>query len=92
MVGSRYRVKDLSAGGFIFWVLFWLIVLLVVWQPSLSSELANFLGVGRGADLVIYVSIALLFYLIFRLTVKAEKIERNITTLAREIALKEKEK
>ncbi len=91
-VWQRFRNKEISAVALFFWVIFWAVVVLVVWRPGLSTELANFLGVGRGADLLFYLSIALLFYLIFRLTVKMEKMERNITKIVREIAYKSVEK
>ena len=89
---QRFKNKEVTAGGLLFWVLFWLVVVLVVWRPALSTELANFLGVGRGADLLFYFSIALIFYLVFRLTVKTEKMERNITKIVREVAYKNEEK
>lgn len=85
---GRFRAKEVSLGALVFWCLFWLIVLVVVWQPLLSTELANRLGVGRGTDLITYVSIAALFYFIFRLTVRIEKMEKNITKIVREIAKK----
>ena len=59
----------------------------VVLVPSLSAWLARLFGIGRGADLVIYGSIVLLFYLVFRIYVQLENIEYKLTTLVREIAL-----
>lgn len=88
---GRFRAKEMTAGPLFFWLIFWFAVLVVVWQPNLSTELANRLGVGRGSDLVLYVSVAVLFYLIFRLTVRLEKIERNITKIIREISLNRKQ-
>lgn len=85
---GRFRAKEVSFGAVIFWCLFWLIVLIVVWQPRLSTELANRLGVGRGTDLIMYVSVAALFYFIFRLTVRIEKMEKNVTKIVREMAKK----
>ena len=88
---QRFKSKEITSLALLVWILFWGIVALVVWRPGLSTELANFLGVGRGADLLFYFSIALLFYLFFRLTVKMEKMERNITKLVREISFKKEE-
>lgn len=85
---GRFRAKEVSLGAVIFWCLFWLIVLVVVWQPLLSTDLANRLGVGRGTDLIMYVSVAALFYFIFRITVRIEKMEKNITKIVREITKK----
>ena len=91
-VMQRFKSKEISLGALLFWVIFWVAVVLVVWRPGLSTELAHFLGVGRGADLLFYLSIALIFYLIFRLTVKIEKMERNITKIVREVSFKDEEK
>lgn len=72
-----------------FWLIFWLGVGAVVALPWTTSLLAARLGVTRGVDLVVYVSVIALFYLVFRLTIKIEKLEGNITKLVREIALKD---
>lgn len=88
---QRFKKKEVAPFSLLFWVIFWCIVVVVVWQPTLSTDLANFLGVGRGADLLFYFSIATIFYLIFRLTVKLEKVERNITKIVRELAYKKEE-
>ncbi|MEK7189901.1 MAG: DUF2304 family protein [Patescibacteria group bacterium] len=85
---GRFRAKEVSLGALVFWCMFWTIVLVVAWQPRLSTELANRLGVGRGTDLIMYVSVAALFYFIFRLTVRIEKMEKNITKVVREMAKK----
>lgn len=60
-----------------------------VLEPGLTSYVARRLGIGRGTDVVLYLSIALLFYLIFRLSIALEEIRREITELVRKIALKD---
>jgi hypothetical protein len=60
----------------------------VVLRPETATFLARSLGVGRGADVVIYLSVAALFYLQFRLFGRLEDHERQITALTRELALK----
>ncbi len=75
---------------FLLWLIFWLTAEVAVWIPDLTTKVANILGIGRGADLVFYLSITLLFYLIFRIYVKIEKIERDITKVVREDALNNK--
>lgn len=87
---GRFRAKEVTAGPLFFWLVFWFAVGVVVWQPNLSTEVANRLGVGRGSDLVLYISVAVLFYVIFRLMVRLEKIEKNITRAVREISLNKK--
>ena len=60
--------------------------------PSTLSHLANLTGVGRGVDVIIYLSIIALFYMVYRSYVKMENMEREITKLVREIAIIEREK
>lgn len=57
--------------------------------PDTTSYLAELVGVGRGADLIVYLSIVLIFYIIFQMTIKIEKIERNITKVVRTVAMKD---
>jgi len=66
---------------------FWLAVGIIVWIPNSTNVIAQFLGIGRGADLIFYFSILILFFLIFRVYIKIEKIERNITKVVREDSL-----
>jgi hypothetical protein len=86
-VGQKVRNRALTRGWGVFWLVFWLGVAIVVALPWTTSLLAARLGVTRGVDLVIYVSVIALFYAVFRLTMKVEKLEGNITKLVREVAL-----
>ena len=88
-VGQKIKTRGLGKRWGAFWLAFWLGVGLVVALPWTTSLLAARLGVTRGVDLVMYVSVIALFYLVFRLTIKIEKLEGNITKLVREIALKD---
>ena len=73
------------------WTLFWLGAGTVVVRPDLLSRLADFVGVGRGVDLAIYVIILVMMYVIFRMWVRLYVMESHITTLVRHIALDDKE-
>ena len=88
-VWQKIKAKSLGTRWGAFWLVFWLGVGAVVALPWTTSLLASRLGVTRGVDLVIYVSVIVLFYLVFRLTLKIEKLEGNITKLVREIALRD---
>ena len=69
------------------WLLFWLAVGVIVWIPNATNVIAQFLGIGRGADLVFYFSILILFFLIFRIYIKIERLERDITKFVRKDSL-----
>jgi len=82
----------LGPKGLFFWVWFWLLAGVAFWWPNSTTILANSLGIGRGADFVLYVAIALLFYLVFKLHVKLESVGRDVTKVVRKEALEEIEK
>lgn len=86
---SRFRRGGLSRPHLVLWSLLWISVIAVVIRPESASSLARSLGVGRGADVVVYLSIAALFYLQFRLFGRLEDHERQITELTRELALRD---
>jgi len=64
--------------------------LLLAIKPDTASYFAKLLGIGRGVDLAIYLALIVLFYLQFRLMVRLEKNNREITKLTREKALEDK--
>ena len=59
----------------------------LIWFPQHSTEFANFLGVGRGVDLVIYFWIIMSFACFLILYLRLLQLEGVITKLARSIAL-----
>ena len=89
-----YQLKNKAIGlsQFFIWLLIWLSAMVVIWYPNITTYLAGILGIGRGVDLVIYVSTVVIFYLMFRLLLRIEKIERDITKIVREEAIDRHEK
>jgi small membrane protein len=88
----RAKDKKINLGELLFWLAIWGVLILVVFFPSVTSYVAEIVGIGRGIDVVVYTSIGLLFYLIFRLYVKLEETEREITRVIREVSLMNKKK
>jgi len=86
-VALRYKDKVISLQEFLLWTVFWFMVGFVVILPETTSLVANIVGVGRGVDLVIYISVLILFYLAFRILVRLDKIEKDITKIVRNVAL-----
>ena len=77
---------------FLFWTLVFCGAIVSVVRPEITKVIAGFLGIGRGADAVIYLSIALLFYLIFRLYIFLEDIRHEISEIVSQLALKQDKK
>jgi len=90
-VASRYFRKEMTVFMFITWSLLWIAVLVVAVIPDATSYIANIVGVGRGADLAVYVSIIIIFYLIFRVYGILYRIERQITRIVTHLAVTEEE-
>jgi hypothetical protein len=86
----QLKKKNINLGQFLIWLIIWLSAIVVIWYPQVTTYLADILGVGRGVDLVIYVSVVAVFYLMFRLLVRIEKIERDITKIVRSDAIENK--
>jgi len=84
---NRLTVKELA-----FWTIVWAGVILVSFMPSITGFFSGIFGIGRGIDFIIYISIILLFYLIFRLYVKAESLEKELTFVVRKLALDNEKK
>lgn len=87
-IARRKKEGFLGVAGMVVWILFWIVADIAVAWPDTTSRVAEAFGIGRGADFVIYSSIALIFYILFRLHIKIEAIERDITKVVREKALK----
>ncbi|MBI4090629.1 MAG: DUF2304 domain-containing protein [Candidatus Komeilibacteria bacterium] len=85
----NFRSHRTTLGPTIVWFILWLSILAVFWSPEIASRLASAAGIGRGADLILYVSVIVLVYLAYRTYARIEKIERDITAVTRELALYE---
>ncbi len=88
---TQYRRRTIAAGAAVLWSLLWIAGAVLVLWPDLSSRLASAVGVGRGVDLILYIAILAVFYILFRVMVRLESIERSITDIVRKDALKNKE-
>ena len=63
--------------------------LVFIFLPDLTNTLAHRLGVGRGADLIFYLSIVIFWFVIIKLYVRIRKLEKIITDVVRKDALNE---
>ena len=86
----RFIGGSLSFIGLLFWSMLFGSSILTVLFPSITGRIANVFGIGRGVDAVLYASISILFYLVFRLYIYIEDIRHEITQLIQKLALKEK--
>lgn len=61
--------------------------LYLVWFPWQANMLAELVGIGRGADLILYVWVLISLLILFNLHLKLRSQMELITELAREVAL-----
>lgn len=85
---ARYREGVMPVSSFLFWFSVFLLGLTIILVPSVATKIAKTVGIGRGVDVIIYVSIILIFYLIFRLYMYLEDIRHDLTELVKRLALK----
>jgi len=85
----RARERVISTQAAIFWSMIWLSALAGTLMPQTTTSLASVFGVGRGVDVIVYISLALLFYIVFRMFVMIEDLKHEITSLIRQIALQD---
>ena len=84
----RYREKVISTRTALFWIMIWISALIGVVLPGTTTKIASFFSVGRGVDAIMYIALSVLFYLVFRIYVTIEDLRREITTIVRNVALK----
>jgi small membrane protein len=88
----QFRGGTIRFAALSFWLLIWVVAIIAIFFPGETTALARVLGIGRGVDVIIYSSIAILFYLVFRLHVYLEDIRSQLSSLIREVSLKEVKK
>lgn len=90
---SVYSIKLIINGlyyGFILLILSILAIILVIF-PNLTLVMANIFGVGRGADLLLYLCFVIGLLLYLSITVKIRKIQLMQTKIIRFISSDVKE-
>jgi len=88
----KVKARDIPKTWAIVWAFVWIGTAIVALLPQTTDLMAVRVGIGRGADLLVYISIMALFFIAFRLVVKAESTQQEITKLVRAVALKDLEK
>lgn len=88
----RYKNDGITLFELVLWMLFWGLAIVVAIIPDTTNLVATIVGVGRGADLVVYSSLIILFYVVFKLLTRVYRLERDITKIVQNIALKSLER
>ncbi len=89
-VWLRFKDGGVRLGMFLFWTSVWIAGVFMIFFPDFLTYMANIMDIGRGSDLVIYFSLIILFYLVFRTNVLYENLQHDLSKLVRAVALKNK--
>ncbi len=68
-------------------ILLFVTAVVAILFPDLTTRVANAVGVGRGADLLIYLFVLAAVFAFIVLNARIMRLEDNITELVRELAL-----
>lgn len=89
---KQYRARKVSKYWLLVFCLFWTVVAVVAITPQTTDVVAKYVGVGRGADLLVYVGVVVLFYIVHRLMLKQQQLSDEMTELVRQVAIERAEK
>ena len=84
---GRFRQREITGRELTIWTIFWLLVVGATLVPRETDVVAQWFGVERGADLLVYLSIIVIFFMVFKIIVKLEKLDRDITKVVRHDAI-----
>lgn len=90
----RMKGHQLTMSQILFWTVVWVGLLVVIWIPSTAYAISRGLGLDtrQPIDTLIYIAIVAMFYLIYRLHVKQENVEHELTQLVRKISIRDVKK
>jgi hypothetical protein len=80
------RLRTRTSDGVVIALCFGIAALLVA-RPTVATQLAHLVGIGRGVDLIIYLAIPGLALLILVLFVRTRDLNLKLTAMVRETAL-----
>lgn len=85
----QFKKRHINLFTFSFFLIVWLSVLFLNWNNSPLNKIGKLLGLERGADILVYVGLFLLFYYVFVSTIKFYKLEQDINKLVRRDAIED---
>ena len=85
-------VRAINRRAAFVWLVLWIAAGAAILRPSLTIAAAHFLGIGRGADLVFYCAILGMLIALFLIYLRFKRLEREITTIVRHLALRDDER
>lgn len=81
--GSATRREGLA------WVLLWLAAGIAIARPGITAAIARALGIGRGADLVLYCAVVVMLVGFLMVYARLRRLRRDVTLLVRHLAIRD---
>lgn len=86
------RGQKINMNEFLLWLIFWgLAAASIVLIRHIDDFVARIGFSSRGIDVLLYLAVVILFYLVFKYRLKLAKIEKEITQIIRDRAINNKE-
>ena len=83
--------RRLAARFGVAWVALWVAAAVSIADPAILVRIAHFLGIGRGADLVLYLSILFTFVAFFITYLRFRRVDEQLTKIVRHLAIRDAE-
>lgn len=84
----QFKNNNLKLMQFLLWGVVWLTLLISTILVDQLSRIISFFGITRPVDLFIYFSLITLFFYMYKLNLKQEMLNHQITEIVRENTLK----
>lgn len=84
---ARFKAGKHSLSSFVLWTILWIFVIVFSVYPDSSSFFAQVFGITRGLDFLIIAALVLISYLGARLYYKLDKLQEDMNTIVKELAL-----
>ena len=84
---KSYRRRQVSFIAVSFWLAVCACALVCILNPRITVFAARFLGIGRGADLVLYITTLALLGGFYYISLQLRRLSLHVTRLTREICL-----
>ena len=83
------KTAKANAGVKILSFIFFIFAVIVILIPNISNNIAKFLGVGRGADLLLYVLALVVAFLSLNIYMKNKEDHKKLVKIVRKLAIVE---
>ena len=86
---EQKKKKQISANEFLVWLIFWLSALIaIIFLKQIDILVAKLGFSGTGINVLVYLALLALIFLVFRMRLTNAKMEKNISELNQALTLK----